>query len=141
VSVLLERYLLDTKPLAAYLFDRPLAVALLRPLIVAERASPSMLCYGEVVEYIRGLPPARRRQRALRGLMHLVRPHPVTYRVMDGYADLRRRLRPPHGPGSIGDIDTLIAATALDRGLTLVTTDTDFNRVPGLNALVVSRLR
>lgn len=34
--------------------------------------------------------------------------------------------------GLIGDIDTLIAATALEHGLILVTTDSDFGRVPGL---------
>src|SRR5207249_99102 len=49
------------------------------------------------------------------------------------YADLRRQMRPPRGPGLIGDIDTLIAATAIERKLTLVTADTDFQRVPGLH--------
>jgi predicted nucleic acid-binding protein len=41
-------------------------------------------------------------------------------------------MRPPYGSGLIGDIDTLIAATALHYGLTLVTTDSDFTRVPDL---------
>src|SRR5260221_12475315 len=31
----------------------------------------------------------------------------------------------------IGDIDTLIAATAVEYGLILVTTDGDFSRIPG----------
>ena len=49
----------------------------------------------------------------------------------------------PYGPGLIGDIDTLIAATALHYGLTLVTTDSDFTRVPGLQLhyLPLARLR
>ncbi len=42
-------------------------------------------------------------------------------------------MRPPHAPGLIGDIDTVIAATALHYELTLVTTDGDFTRVPGLS--------
>lgn len=46
-----------------------------------------------------------------------------TYAILERYADLRRQLRPPYGPGLIGDIDTLIAATALEHDLTLVTTD------------------
>jgi predicted nucleic acid-binding protein len=34
--------------------------------------------------------------------------------------------------GLIGDVDTLIAATAIEHGLTLVTTDNHFKRVPDL---------
>ena len=37
-----------------------------------------------------------------------------------------------HGPGLIGDVDTLIAATALERNLTVINLDQDFTRVPGL---------
>ncbi len=48
-------------------------------------------------------------------------------------------MRPPYGPGLIGDIDTLIAATALDRGLTLVTADADFQRVSSLSVLLLTR--
>jgi PIN domain len=48
--------------------------------------------------------------------------------------------RPPYGPGLIGDIDTLIAATALEYDLTLVTTDSDFVRVPGLNLILLDRI-
>jgi predicted nucleic acid-binding protein len=57
----------------------------------------------------------------------------------DRYAQIRRQLRPPHGPGLIGDIDTLIAATALERDLTVVTIDTDFQRVPGLEVMLLTR--
>jgi len=42
-------------------------------------------------------------------------------------------MRRPYGPGLIGDLDTLIAATAIERGLTLVTIDGDFTRIAGLN--------
>ncbi len=59
---------------------------------------------------------------------------------MQRYAELRRQLRPPRGPGLSGDIDTLIAATALEYDLTLVTTDGDFDRVPGLMQLRLDRL-
>ena len=47
-------------------------------------------------------------------------------------------MRPPHGPGLIGDIDTLIAATALERNLTVVTKDAHFQRVTGLNVIILS---
>jgi predicted nucleic acid-binding protein len=61
-----------------------------------------------------------------------ISPYFLTYSILERYADIRRQLRPPHGPGLIGDIDTLIAATALAHNLTIVTTDSDFQRVPGL---------
>jgi predicted nucleic acid-binding protein len=72
-------------------------------------------------------------------LLHEIHPYILTYRTLQRYADIRRALRPPHGPGLIGDIDTLIAATALDRHLTLVTMDTDFQRVPGLTVRLLPR--
>ena len=36
-------------------------------------------------------------------------------------------------------MDTLIAATALERNLTVVTIDTDFQRVPDLRVILLSR--
>lgn len=63
----------------------------------------------------------------------------LTLAIEDRYALLRRALRPPHGPGLIGDIDTLIATTALEEQLTLVTADGDFQRVPGLTLMLLPR--
>ena len=62
----------------------------------------------------------------------------LTYSILERYADLRRLLRSPYGAGLIGDIDTLIAATALERNLTIVTADKDFERVPGLQIKLIS---
>jgi predicted nucleic acid-binding protein len=62
----------------------------------------------------------------LRGLLGAIYPYFLTYSILERYAEIRRTLRPPHGPGLIGDIDTLIAATALERNLTVVTMDSDF---------------
>ena len=59
--------------------------------------------------------------------------------MLERYADIRRTLRRPQGPGLIGDIDTLIAATAMERNVTLVTTDSDFERVPGLTVMLIAR--
>jgi hypothetical protein len=73
------------------------------------------------------------------GCLRHIYPYFLTYRILERYADLRRSLRPPHGPGLIGDIDTLIAATALERNLTVVTIDTDFQRVPNLRVILLSR--
>jgi predicted nucleic acid-binding protein len=54
-----------------------------------------------------------------------------------GHSGLRL-LRSLYGAGLIGDIDALIAATALERNLTVDTADGDFERVPGLQVKLVS---
>lgn len=43
------------------------------------------------------------------------------------------------GVGLIRDIDTLIAATALEHDLTVVTLDGDFQRVPVLKVMLLPR--
>jgi predicted nucleic acid-binding protein len=106
-------FLLDTTPLTAYLFARQRAIALIRPWIIKGEAATSILVYGEVIEHLRGRPDYLRHQQALRRLLRGVTPWIPTY--------LRRILRPTGN--LIGDMDTLIATTALARNLTLVTSD------------------
>jgi predicted nucleic acid-binding protein len=48
-------------------------------------------------------------------------------------------LRPPYGPGLIGNIDTLIAATAIEHELTVVTCDGDFARLLDLDVIPIPR--
>ena len=131
----MKQYLLDANVLGAYLQDRPGALSLARTWIHNNEATTSIVVYGELIEYLKGFPDFPRHQAALRTLLRKVRPYPLTYALLEQYADLRRAMRPPHGPGLIGDIDTIIAATALHYGLTLVTTDGDFTRVPGLSLM------
>lgn len=58
--------------------------------------------------------------------------------VMRRYAEIRSHLRPRNA--LIGDMDTLIAATALEHGLTVVSTNVNhFERVPDLTLLHVPR--
>jgi hypothetical protein len=52
----MRRQLLDTPLLAAYLFNRPAAVALISPWIQNREVATSILVYGEVHEYILGSP-------------------------------------------------------------------------------------
>jgi predicted nucleic acid-binding protein len=70
---------------------------------------------------------------------HLVEITPffLTYPIMRRYGELRRLLRARND--LIGDVDILIAATALERRLTVVTPDEDFRRVPGLSLTIVPR--
>jgi predicted nucleic acid-binding protein len=137
----MRRYLLETGPLAAYLQGRPRALSLISPWIRQQEVATSPLCYAEINEYIASFPDYLRRHHNLRRLLREVVPYSLTYPVLARYGELRRQMRPPHGPGLIGDIDTLIAATALMRDLTLVTNDTDFQRVPGLKLMLLPSLR
>src|SRR6266704_894079 len=125
----MKRYLLDTTLVAAYLQSRVTAVQLIHPLIQRHEVATSILVYAEVAEYIKGLAHFQKRSVELRQLMREIYPYFLTYSILDRYADIRRKLRPPHGKGLIGDMDTLIAATALERNLTILTADRDFERV------------
>lgn len=135
----MRQYLLDTPTTTALLYRRPPVVTLVDPWLEQHAAATSILVYGEVVEYLKGRPAFPQRHADLFALLSEVYPYLPTYPIMERYAELRRQLRPPYGPGLIGDVDTIIAATALVHGLTVVTTDTDFERVPGLGLLLLDR--
>ena len=132
----MKKYLLDTSVVAGYLLNRVRAIELVSPLITREEAATSILVYGEVIEYVKGFPHFPIHRDNLQALLEHIPPYPLTYPILDRYADIRRTLRPVHQ--DIGDIDTLIAATAVEHDLTLVTIDTDFNRVPDLKCEVVN---
>jgi predicted nucleic acid-binding protein len=134
-----RRYLLDTPIVSAYLQGRPGAVSLVNPWVKAGEAAMSALVYAEVVEHIAGRQDFAQVHRQLQRVLIDIFPYFLTLPILDRYATLRRQLRPPHGPGLIGDIDTLIAATAIEKGLTLVSTDADFSRVPQLSLRLVPR--
>lgn len=134
----MRKYLLDSTPMAAYLNRRQAAIDLISPWIERREVATSILVYGEVTEYIKSLADFPERHAQLKRLLREILPYFLTYSILERYADIRRQLRPPRGPGLIGDVDTLIAATALDRGLTVVTTDTDFQRVPGLEVQLIA---
>jgi predicted nucleic acid-binding protein len=135
----MRRYLLDTAPLAALLLARPAVVDLIRPWLKRHEVATSILAYAEVTEYIKDFADAPRRTLQLRTLLGEVYPYFLTYPILERYTDIRRRLRKPQGKGLIGDIDTLIAATAIERNLTVITYDKDFQRVPGLKVTLLSR--
>jgi predicted nucleic acid-binding protein len=135
----MRRYLIDTTPLSALVSNRPAAVALITPWMRRHEAATSILVYGEVLEGLQGRPHYPQRHAELLTLLSAIAPYVVTHGIMQRYAALRRQLRPPYGPGLIGDIDTLLAATALEYDLLLVTTDRDFARVAGLRWLLLDR--
>jgi predicted nucleic acid-binding protein len=133
----MRRYLLDTPIVTAYLLHRPVAVQMVSPWIASEEAATSILVYGEVNEYILGRANYPYLHGQLRALLRTVPPLTLAYAVLRRYGELRRSLRPMNS--LVGDVDTLIAATAIERDLTVVTADEDFRRVPGLPLIVVPR--
>ena len=91
---------------------------------------------AEVVEYIKPSQPYHHYHASLRSLLQRVYPYYLTIPILERYADIRLSLRRGR---LIGDVDTLIAATALERNLTIVTLDSDFQRVPNLKVMLLSR--
>jgi predicted nucleic acid-binding protein len=133
----MKKYLLDNGPLVALVKGRPGAERLMRPWVEHDEAATSILAYGEAIEYFRSLEDFSHRRDNLRALLQGVTPYRVTYTIMERYADLRRAMR--RTVGLIGDIDTLIAATALEHDLTVVTLDGGLTRVPGLSVMHMPR--
>ncbi len=134
----MKLYLLDSTPVAAYLHGRKSVTDLVTPWIIRREVATSILVYAEVTEYIKGLSDFSHRHKDLKHLLSEIYPYFLTYSILERYADVRRLLRSPYGAVLIGDIDTLIAATALERNLTVVTADKDFERVPGLQVKLIS---
>jgi predicted nucleic acid-binding protein len=132
----MRRYLLDTPMVAALLNNRPGAVALATSWIRANEAATSILVYAEVLEYIKSSARYAQHYSAPRNLLAGIYPYFLTLPILERYADIRLALRRGQ---LIGDIDTLIAATALERNLTIVTIDPDFQRVPGLQVMLLTR--
>jgi predicted nucleic acid-binding protein len=133
----LKRYLLDASLISALLLSRPFAVQLVTPWLRRSEAATSILVYAEVHEYIMGRPDYVQLHGQLLHFLEEIRPFQLTYSIMRRYGDLRRALRRTNS--LIGDVDTLIAATAFERRLTVVTADEDFRRVPGLPLMLVPR--
>ncbi len=132
----MKKYLLDTSVVAGYLLARAKAIQLVRPLLAQEEAATSLLVYGEVAEYVKQFAEFAAYKASLETLLEQISPLPLTYAILERYADIRRTLRPRRQ--AIGDIDTLIAATALEHNLTIVTIDRDFARVPNLKMNLVN---
>ena len=132
----MKKYLLDTSVVAGYLLARSKAKQLVRPLLTQEEAATSMLVYGEVAEYVKKFADFSAYKASLEALLEQIYPFPLTYAILERYANIRRQLRPLHQ--DIGDIDTLIAATAIEHNLTIMTIDRDFERVPHLKMRLVN---
>jgi predicted nucleic acid-binding protein len=124
-------YLLDSDRVIDALNDRGEAARMLAELAPAGVAI-SLASYGELYQ---GAYYARDRVAALEQLQTFLRGvsvMPLTEATMERFAVLRGALPRPVRQ-QVGDMDLLIAATALHHDLTLVTRNRrDFRLVPGL---------
>lgn len=75
----MKSYLLDTAPLAAYLLGRQWAVEMIDAWLDRHEVATSILVYGEVVEYLKGLADFPTRHTQLRRQLQEIRPYVLTY--------------------------------------------------------------
>jgi tRNA(fMet)-specific endonuclease VapC len=129
-------YLVDTDWLVEYLKGRQPSTNTLTSLR-KDGLAISLITYGEIYEGIyRGHAPEQNEDIFLR-VLRRVRVLPLDRQIMRRFALIRGDLR---SQGQlIGDLDTLIAATALHHGLTLITHNTrHFGRIADLKIYGVS---
>ncbi|MGI8858477.1 MAG: type II toxin-antitoxin system VapC family toxin [Thermomicrobiales bacterium] len=124
-------YLVDTDWVIDYLNAQPHTIATLQRL-EPQGLAISIITYAEVYEGILyGRDPARG-QRGFRQFLRPVDVLPLTRRITHQFAAVRGSLT-RNQRQQLGDMDLLIAATALQHGLTLLTNNLrDFQHVPGL---------
>ena len=125
------KYLVDSDYVADYLGAHSHAIQLLSS-FAKDDLSISLITYGEIYEGIHfGRDPQQTTdvfQRFLRSVVIL----PPTQAIMQQFARIRGELR--RTGNLIGDFDILIAATAIQHRLTLVTRNIkDYQRISGLD--------
>ncbi len=124
------KYLIDSDWVADYLKGRREALDLLQSL-AADRLAISLITFGEIYEGIYYGPNPRSHEEGFRNFLLWVDVLPLNRQIMRRFARIRGELR--RQGQLIGDPDILIAATALDHSLTLVTRNLkDFQRISNL---------
>ena len=124
-------YLVDSDWLADFLKGRALAVRLLSDLM-PDGLAISLVTYAEMYEGIYHGRDAASHERGFLAFLRSVTILPLNRSLLKRFARLRGDLR--HQGQLIGDFDLLIAATALQHDLTLITRNVrHFQRIPGLN--------
>lgn len=127
------RYLVDSDWVADYLGGQQAAVELLDGL-VPEGIAVSIITLGEIYEGIYFGRDPRRTEAIFGEFLRMADVVVLNRRIMQRFARLRGELR--HTGQLIGDPDILIAASALQHGLIVVTRNRrHFERIAGLQLL------
>lgn len=128
-------YLVDTDRLIDYLQGDPTAIALLQPLFPIGVAI-SIITFSEVYEGIYSSADPRAAERAFRAVLESVAVLPFGRSVAKRYAALRHALRVQGRSVRQRSLDLMIASTALDHNLTLITRNVaDYGDISGLSLL------
>ena len=128
----MTQYLVDTDYIVDALHGQAAVLQTLTDL-APQGLAVSLISYGELYE---GAYYARQPEEALAGLAQFLQGYtllPLTIPIMEQFAIVRGQL-PRAIRQQVGDMDLLIAATALTHGLTLVTRNLrDFSLIPALS--------
>ncbi len=127
------KYLVDTDCVVDYLKGRPNAQELLEKLY-HDGLAISIITYGEVYEGVYFGRNAKQNEQIFRNFLHGVTILGISRPVAKRFALVRGNLR--QTGQMIGQPDILIAATALEHNLTLLTRNAkDYQRIPDLKTL------
>ena len=126
------KYLIDTNKIIDYLKGTSQTVYLLQS-FKKEGLCVSVISLGEILEGIEGQPNEGRRRAELAAFLSGTRVLEVDRKVIERFASARSRLR--RKGQLIDNFDILIAATALEFNLVLITDDKDFSKVSELRVL------
>jgi predicted nucleic acid-binding protein len=125
-------YLIDSDQVIPYLADEPAAVTLIGEL-APEGISISVISYMEVYQGLLRVGPQHEAWARFNEFSHAIRILPVTQDVAIRCAILRETLHQQGRRVHPRSLDLLIAATAIEHGLVLVTRNVaDYADLPGL---------
>jgi tRNA(fMet)-specific endonuclease VapC len=123
-------YLVDSDWVAEYLKGREPAITRL-PRLATSGLATSLITYGEIYDGIYYGREPERHEQIFQQFLAFVDVLPLTESIMQRFARVRGQLR--QRGQRIGDMDILIAATAMTHGLTLLTYNlAHFSRITGL---------
>jgi tRNA(fMet)-specific endonuclease VapC len=127
----LTRYLLDTNHLSPLVtVGHSVRQVVLERIVAGDNFAIPTPVLSEFLFGIGQLPRARENQAVWQGLADTFGYYHVDRLDAEAAAELRLRLR--HAGRQLALVDALVAVVALRQGLTLLTTDADFDAVPGL---------
>ena len=125
-------YLLDSDWLADFLTGRPSAVGLVQQLL-PDGVAISVVCYMEIMEGIRGSRDPVAAEQGFRRFLQGVEVLDLNQAIADQAATIRLDLRRRKRPIDHRAMDLLVAATALEHGLILVSRNSrDYGDIAGL---------
>ena len=123
------KYLLDTNVIIDHFKGDTKAVSFIQ---INEQAglAVSVISVAEVLEGLAGQPKEKQRQEDFEEFLSATRVIDIDAKIAEMFAKMRSNLRKMGK--LIDNFDLLIASTALEFKLTLVTDDRDFERINGL---------